>query len=603
MGRGFALVSTLIMLVVLMSLLTAYFALTRIELGSTQASVRQTTGFYAAEAGLNLRAEEIRAKFLGYNRPQGTSPSPTNPCQGNNLGSGDFACKAYTVSGRTVRTYVVEAAGNPQNVTIPPGELYENLDAQEYRYSLFSEAIGPDGRTEAVLELVFKSRLVPMFQFAAFYNKDLEILPGPNMTLNGRVHTNGDLYLNAGNTLTIQGQVSTAGTLYRGRKDTTGCSGTVNVYKENNQPASLPCGSGNSRRSFDQASVAAWGNRVQVGVSPVSVPQPEDLEPQPGRTYWEKADLRLGLDLYTTPPLVKVYRVQNGTNVPDLGATAALNACVGAVGTSEGFYNWREGRVIRMMEVDLRKLLDCVHLNSSIFGFSLNDATEGGLVFHFTVFGPNSSEVNNYGVRIKNGGEIASTLPNAPRPRGLTIVTDQAVYIQGDFNKTNWIPAAFLADSLNILSNAWTDDARSYQTLSQRAASDTEVNAAFLSGTDITGGVEGPSGRDKGNYNGGLENYPRFHETWSGKTLTYRGSFVSLGIPRRVNGPWCGTGGSGTYDPLRGRVSGKTGCNIYDPPTRNWSYEVRFSQGQLPPLSPRFVYLRQERFLREFERP
>lgn len=603
MRKGFALVSTLIMLVVLMALLTAYFVLTRVELGTTQASVRQTTGFYAAEAGLNLRAEEIRAKFLGYNRPQGTSPSPTNPCQGSNWGSGDFACKTYTFSGRTVRTYVVEDPNNPRNVTIPPGELYENLDAQEYRYTLFSEALGPDGRTEVVLELVFKSRLVPMFQFAAFYNKDLEILPGPDMTLNGRAHTNGDLYLNAGNTLTIQGQVSTAGTLYRGRKDDNSCGGTVNIYKENNQPAPLPCNRQNSRRSFSQGDVGAWGSRIQIGVNPVTVPPPEELDPLPGKTYWEKAELRLGLDLFSTPPTVKVYRVQGGANVNDVIATTALNACVGAVGTSDTFYNWREGKRIRMLDVDLRKLLDCVHLNPLAFGFRLDDDTEGGLVFHFTVFGPDSNRVNNYGVRIKNGAEIASTLPGAPRPRGLTVVTDQAVYIQGDFNKTNWIPAAFLADSLNILSNAWTNDAKSYQTLSQRVASDTEVNAAFLSGTDITGGEEGPSGQNKGNYNGGLENYPRFHETWSGKTLTYRGSFVSLGTPRHVNGPWCGTGGRGTYDPLTGRISERRGCNIYDPPTRNWSYEVRFSQGQLPPLSPRFVYLRQERFLREFERP
>jgi hypothetical protein len=256
-----------------------------------------------------------------------------------------------------------------------------------------------------------------------------------------------------------------------------------------------------------------------------------------------------------------------------------------------------------MLEVNLRGLLDCVQLNPLVFGFRLDDATEGGLVFHFTVFGPDSNRINGYGVRIKNGAEIASTLPGAPRPRGLTIVTDQALYVQGDFNKTNWIPAAFLTDSLNILSNAWTDDSRSYRNLNERAAENTEVNAAFLAGTDTTGGTEGRGGQDRGNYNGGLENYPRFHEDWTGKTLRYRGSFVSLGASRHVNGPWCGTGGSGTYDPLTNRVINRSGCNIYNPPIRNWAHEARFSQGQLPPLSPRFVYLRQERFLREFERP
>lgn len=605
MRKGFALVSVLIMLVVLMSLLTAYFTLTRIELGATQASVRQTTGFYAAEAGLNLRAEEVRARFLGYGRPSGTSPSGSNPCQGDNQGSGDFACKTYTISGRTVRTYMVEDQRNPQTVLIPPGELFENLEAQEYRYSLFSEAIGPDGRTEAVLELVFKSRLVPMFQFAAFYDKDLEILPSPPMTLNGRVHTNGDLYLNANTTLTIEGQVSTTGRLYRGRKESNRCVGTVSVRTAQGNDLALACNDDNSRREYRQEDVVPWGGRIQVGVNRVTVPPPEELDPDPSKTYWQKADLRLALDLNGPQMQYKVYQVQGGNNILNVAATQALTseACAGAVGTSGGFFNWRERKLIRMLEVDLRKLLDCVHSNPAAFGFSLDDTTEGGLVFHFTVFGPNSGQVNNYGVRIKNGAEIAATLSDAPRPRGLTIITDQAVYIQGDFNRTNWIPAAFLADSLNILSNAWTDDSRSYRTLNERVASDTEVNAAFLAGTDITGDAEGPAGQDRGNYNGGLENYPRFHENWTEKTLTYRGSFVSLGTPRHVNGRWCGTGGSGTYDLNTNQINNRNGCNIYNPPNRNWSYDVRFSQGQLPPLSPRFVYLKQERFLREFERP
>ncbi|BDG17796.1 hypothetical protein TbrSNM41_25300 (plasmid) [Thermus brockianus] len=594
MRKGFALVSVLILLAVLMSFLTAYFFLTLTEIRTTSSSARQTTGFYAAEAGLNLRAEEIRQKFLGYNRPQGTSPQSNAPCQGTNQGSGDFACKTYTISGRTVRTYVREAEGNPHNITIPPGELYEYLEAQEYRYHLYSEAVGPDGRTEALLELVFKSRLVPMFQFAAFYNKDLEILPGPNMTLNGRVHTNKDLYLNSGNTLTIMGQVSTAGKLYRGRKDTNSCGGTVNIQRQAGDLAALACGSGGTRKSYTQSEVAGWGGRIQVGVDPVTVPEPEELDPTPGKTYWDKADLRIGLDLSGPTPSVKVYRVSSGQTLVDPVSTATLFVC-NAVGYTLGdFHNNREGKDIKMLEVDLGKVLDCIHNNRTAFGFALDDDTEGGLVFFLTVFGPNSSGINDYGVRVKGGASLISTVSGAPRPRGLTLVSDQAVYIQGDFNRDgpDWIPAAVLADSINILSNAWSRDTLSRESLSRRQASNTEVNAAFLAGTDTTGNQEGEGGRDRGAYNGGLENYPRFHEDWSGKTLTYRGSFASLGKPRKVNGPWCGTGtGCGT-----------AGRGIYNPPIRQWSFDSRFAQGQLPPLSPRFVYLRQERFLREFER-
>jgi hypothetical protein len=350
-----------------------------------------------------------------------------------------------------------------------------------------------------------------------------------------------------------------------------------------------------------------------VGVDRVTVPAPEELDPDPGRTYFSQAHLRLRLNLFNNPPTVEVV-LPDGNE--DSLATSVLNLCPGtiggppgrAVGYSDTFFDNREGRAIQMLEVDLQALLDCAHLHNLLRGgVRLDDDTYGGLVFHLTVHGPNSrAQGNGYGVRIRNGAYIGSSIPGAPRPRGLTIVSDQPVYIQGDFNRNeNWIPAAFLVDAINILSNAWDSDRRSRRPVAQRQASDTEVNAAFLAGTDTTGGVEGVGGQDRGQYNGGLENYPRFHEAWqwgSGNnrtfaTFTYRGSFVSLGPSRRAGGRWCyGTDNCNRYDTDNFH-------GTYEAPRRQWSYDVRFSQGQLPPLSPRFVYLKQERFLREFERP
>ena len=87
-------------------------------------------------------------------------------------------------------------------------------------------------------------------------------------------------------------------------------------------------------------------------------------------------------------------------------------------------------------------------------------------------------------------------------------------------------------------------------------------------------------------YNGGLENYPRFHETWPGSTLTYRGSFVTLGNPLRSHGLWCGTGST---------------CNIYDAPGRAWDFDTTFQTvAWLPPLTPRVLSVQQVLFTENF---
>jgi hypothetical protein len=54
------------------------------------------------------------------------------------------------------------------------------------------------------------------------------------------------------------------------------------------------------------------------------------------------------------------------------------------------------------------------------------------------------------------------------------------------------------------------------------------------------------------------------------------------------------------------RTSGSCGtgdtCNIYNPPARNWDYDSRFNDVRnLPPLTPRFVYVQQVFFTENFQ--
>jgi hypothetical protein len=641
-GRdGFALVSVLLLALVLLGLMYLMFALTNRELQSAAADADMTSGFFAAEAGLNVRGEEIRREFEGYRRPDGASSG--DGCE-SELGSGDFACETTQVNRRTVTTYVEEdprnnaASDDERLVTIPPGDAFAGLNAIEYRYSVLAEAVPPgDDRPEAILEMVFRTRLVPMFQFAAFYDKDLEILPGPDMSLDGRVHANGDLYLDSdGSTLSISGEVTAAlrsdgsgGAIHRGRKDRNTCDGDLVLPDGTAGGRDVDCLGGDSFTPVDDAYWGGFGGQVRTRLPTLTVPEPEEFAL--GGTYYEEADVRLALDLRNgasqARPVVLRPTLSGAQPVVDEGLTSTLSGClasdvsdpadrpyaagglrdyattfadgdVRAVEYSNSFYDNREDATLRVLEVDVQGLLTCLDRHdggpTGFFGDRDVDdrtiATErnGGLVWYLTVLGPDADDAaSGYAVRVRNGATLAATDPGAPDIEGLTIASDQPAFVQGDYNlNPDWRPASFITDAINVLSNAWGDawnDAQS-QTWSARTATSTAVNAAFLSGTDVTGGSDGLGGQG-GGYNGGLENYPRFHENWSGRTFAYRGSFVSLGEPRHAGGAW-------SY-----------GSPVYTAPNRDWNYDVRFNQAQnLPPLSPRFVYLVQERFIRDFER-
>ena len=283
-----------------------------------------------------------------------------------------------------------------------------------------------------------------------------------------------------------------------------------------------------------------------------------------------------------------------------------------------GFYNWREKKWMYLLNINLRDLLQWNMDNGYPFfdpnnvdgaGFDPTRTAKGGPVIYFTVIGPDSNTINNYGVRIFGSSPLPFPTPKAGDPAGVTVVSDQALYLAGDYNVGGTVsvggtnvnypkqPAALMADSINVMSNnalvatsggnSCTNDCQSTLPLGSRPAVNTQAFAAFLAGVDETIG---------GTYNGGLENYPRFHEDWGGgRTFTYRGSFVSLGTPLHVNGQWCGTGGSSTSTSV-------SGCNIYNPPNRQFDFDHDFNDvKKLPPMTPTFVYLQQIVFTEHFD--
>jgi Tfp pilus assembly protein PilX len=312
---GYILILVIASSLLLSALLMAYVVATKIERITSASSSDSNSGFYGAEAGLNARAEALRQEFVNFNRPAGASPTSVSACldgSSGNDGSGSFACQSTLFSSagpdkgaNRVFSYVVQRnGGNPTQGIVPRGEPYENLNMTEYGYSVYAVAKKESAATTeltAILQLDVKSRLVPMFQFAAFYANDLEILPGPTMNLSGPVHTNGSLYLGANNNngLNINGQVTLAGDLYNKRKNdnSTYPDGRVRIINAAGSTFLnlLYNGTGSTSQTTNYMDpvriAAAWGTKVQLGILPVSIPSPSVLTV--GGDYEQKADLRI----------------------------------------------------------------------------------------------------------------------------------------------------------------------------------------------------------------------------------------------------------------------------------------------------------------------
>jgi hypothetical protein len=171
------------------------------------------------------------------------------------------------------------------------------------------------------------------------------------------------------------------------------------------------------------------------------------------------------------------------------------------------------------------------------------------------------------------------TLGNIIAP-GLTVVSENPVYLQGNWNATNagygnpHVATAVIADSLTLLSNNW-NDRTSYlnpHAAAPRAATTTWYRLAVIAGKGpaFTRPTAGAVPQDYGT-DGGAHNFLRYIENWGGQVLNYRGSIASLYFTRQA---------TGTY---------KCCADVYSPPTRGYNFDVEFlTPALLPPRTPMF---------------
>ncbi|MFZ1699607.1 MAG: hypothetical protein WBO10_16605 [Pyrinomonadaceae bacterium] len=212
------------------------------------------------------------------------------------------------------------------------------------------------------------------------------------------------------------------------------------------------------------------------------------------------------------------------------------------------------------------------------------------------------------GVRLIHGtvipGIYDSTTPS--NTRGFTFASENGVYVQGNYNTTGLsstpgtgnspfgnylpantathIPASIVGDAVIILSNAWNDGesfASPYNE-GERLADTTQMRFGMIAGDTISNKESTPNqGNSWANLNGGVHNFKRFLERWTGERLDYAGSLINLYNSHNNNGSFkC--------------------CNtVYDPPIRNWVFDGTFlDPARLPPGTPFFQYVQTTGFQR-----
>lgn len=354
-------VMTTVITLIMFSILIVYLLATSMNRNITNVYADVNSSFYAAESGLNKRAYELRTKFDGYKVPGGNSPvNFMQSCltRTGNLGSGDLGCTDYEyrsidagkallqVSPDSITSKVDSIAyvastyvqDNPKNIApypaskvVPAGDLYAGMNMEEYTYQLFSTARKSDakldeGGTKVVLQMEFNSRLIPLFQFAAFYNQDLEIRPSPVMTLAGRIHTNSDLYLGSYNRLTLNGSTTAVGNIYvKNKQDNELYGGSGNLVDiVVNDPASpVSILAANSNNTTTNPLLLAnlktnFGNKLLSGTQPLVVPSPGflgkvDADQRDGiGQYYGKADLRISYQPNNTAMPVAITAIKTG---------------------------------------------------------------------------------------------------------------------------------------------------------------------------------------------------------------------------------------------------------------------------------------------------
>jgi hypothetical protein len=443
------------------------------------------------------------------------------------------------------------------------------------------------GTVTAKVRRVFEKKFDNPWTFAMLYMHDLEFQPTASFSLTGPVQTNSSLYIGTSN-FTTTDRVGYGGDYVNGYSpNDTSHNGSITAP---NFPANEPPSQSSPYLPF------GWNVSFNTSDTNPNNDSYHDVIEQPNSSY---SDALSNIRMYNQADYKVLIDQSNNITITDYNGTAIVNsgntkqaylAITGAITTDQAIQDTREGTYVRLASLDVGAITTAVNggtltvSNNGNTGMVLyiKDTTTNGTGVSSKIGGSGSTvTTTERAIRLKNGVNLPSS--------GLTVVSENPVYIQGDYNTggnnppsdTGTFasptvsgytrkPAAVYGDAINILSGAWSDT-NSTLAISSRVATSTTVNTALVTGEVPSGG---------GKYSGGGEGFVRFLEDWqkNSNTFTYYGSMVEL------------------FNSVTAIGSYSSAAAIFKQPGLHWYYDTNFGSTTPPGNLMIAAYLQQQRW-------
>jgi hypothetical protein len=426
------------------------------------------------------------------------------------------------------------------------------------------------------LSRTVRVQVIPIYQYAIFYDNLLELWPGPQMDVHGKVHSNGNAYFNAENRLNLWRGVTVAGDFYAnaaapgsGRsvadKKTVWVTtdGVSNGTALNTYDSGLNAFVDSRRDNWQSEAYERWGRFLRDqshGVLPVGLPLPEGTSPrtliepvvagEPESLSKNKYDYIASLRVNGNPS-TGVYTVtdRDGTIV-NPSYTAPNGSTQNWISTKR-IFSKRENKYVHLFDIDAAKLKQAVAAKPAVYA----DFSESA-VLYVNATQPTGAEG---GARLIN----ASVVPQDGFG-SFTFASNGPIFTKGNVNNpanaADRVLTLIAGDSVNPLSTAFNDANYLNSPQPVNTAANTTTNAIFMTGNVPSAGNV---------YSGGAENYFRYLENWDGKQHVFNGTLMNLWESQIAKGKW-------------GQSS------VYNPPQRVWSWDTTYQTRFPPPHFPTF---------------